>query len=395
MAVAQDLLGAHLPLRAMLMVIGIEMAFNAFTWLRVLRAWPETNFELLGQLLVDLGTLTALLFLSGGTTNPFVSLYLPSLAIAAAVLPWRLMIWLAAFAVLSHLGLGFVSVPLQLDRPSELFDYYRVGMGVNFMISVGLIAWFVAVMSSALRQRDGALGDAQQRLLRDERAVALGVQAATIAHEMGTPLSTIAVLLEELREAAQADAGLAPYVSDLDVLEEQLTLCTSALARLRSRASQSACRSEPVADWFEPFVRHWRLRHPHVRFEPLGLPPADAVIADPVAAAQILTILLDNAARACHECVTLAVRHRGGEVEFEVGDDGPGIPAAVRETLGTLPVESAAGGHGVGLYLAFSAAQRLRGAIELMPARRRPDGRPGRGTRALLRLPVAADVVLR
>lgn len=74
MAVAQDLLGAHLPLRAMLMVIGIEMAFNAFTWLRVLRAWPETNFELLGQLLVDLGTLTALLFLSGGTTNPFVSL---------------------------------------------------------------------------------------------------------------------------------------------------------------------------------------------------------------------------------------------------------------------------------------------------------------------------------
>ncbi|MBC8831446.1 sensor histidine kinase, partial [Escherichia coli] len=73
--------------------------FNALTWVRVLRARPETNFELLGQLWVDLGALSALLFLSGGTTNPFVSLYLPSLAIAAAVLPWHLMIWLAAFAV--------------------------------------------------------------------------------------------------------------------------------------------------------------------------------------------------------------------------------------------------------------------------------------------------------
>ena len=135
-----------------------------------------------------------MLFLSGGTTNPFVSLYLPSLAIAAAVLPWHLMAWLAAFAVACYAVLGFDSVPLNLDNPANLFDYYRAGMWVNFMVSVGLIAWFVARMSRALRLRDAALGDAQQRLLHDERAVALGVQAATVAHEIGTPLSTIAML---------------------------------------------------------------------------------------------------------------------------------------------------------------------------------------------------------
>ncbi|MEB2557099.1 ATP-binding protein [Burkholderia cenocepacia] len=433
--VVQTYFGVHLPLPAMLMVIALEIVFNALTWVRVLRAWPETNFELLGQLWVDLGALSALLFLSGGTTNPFVSLYLPSLAIAAAVLPWHLMIWLAAFAVACYAALGFDSVPLNMDNPANLFDYYRTGMWANFMVSVGLIAWFVARMSNALRQRDAALGEAQAHLLRDERAVALGVQAATVAHEMGTPLSTIAMLAEELRDAARADPGLARYEADLKVLEEQMTLCTSALARLRSRASAPASR-QPVDDWLDTFVEHWRLRHPHVQFELLGARPAGVALDDTVAAGQILTILLDNAARASPQRVTLAAKvahdRAADEIEFEVCDDGPGIPAALRESLGAMPVDSTQGGHGVGLYLAFSAAARLGGEIELSdvtpraaggngraggaanghaaaasgqragsrtgaPAAERPAGTPdsrpagaaaGRGTRAVLRLPV-------
>jgi len=341
---------------------------------------------------VDLGALSALLFLSGGTTNPFVSLYLPSLAIAAAVLPWHLMIWLAAFAVACYAVLGFESVPLNLDNPANLFDYYRAGMWVNFTVSVGLIAWFVARMSQALRQRDAALGDAQQRLLRDERAVALGVQAATVAHEIGTPLSTIAMLTEELRDAARADAGLKPYAADIDLLEQQMSMCTSALARLRSRASAPGSR-QSVGEWLDSFVQQWRLRHPHVELDTLAAAPAGAVVDDTVAVSQILTILLDNAARASRDHVTLKaslVEHNSA-IEFEVCDAGPGIPASLRASLGTAPVDSTQGGHGVGLYLAFSAAARLGGSIELTDARdTRPREVTPRGTRAVLRLPVAA-----
>jgi two-component system sensor histidine kinase RegB len=385
-AVVQIFVGVHLPLPAMLLVVSLEVAFNALTWWRVSRQRPESNLELFGQLWVDLGSLSALLFLSGGTTNPFVSLYLPSLAIAAAVLPWHLMLWLAAFAVACYAVLGFDSVPLNLDNPANLFDYYRAGMWVNFTVSVGLIAWFVARMSRALRQRDAALGDAQQRLLRDERAVALGVQAATVAHEIGTPLSTIAMLSEELRDAARTDKGLAPYTADLDLLEQQMTLCTSALARLRSRASAPASR-QPVGEWLESFAQQWRLRHPHVKLEQLGTPPAELNLDDTVAVSQILTILLDNAARASSDHVTLTATLSlpGDRIQFEVCDAGPGIPASLRGSLGTMPVDSTQGGHGVGLYLAFSAAARLGGSIELTDAR---EARP-RGTRAVLRLPVA------
>jgi two-component system sensor histidine kinase RegB len=385
-AVVQNFVGVHLPLPAMLLVIGMETVFNGLTWLRVSRQRPESNLELFGQLWVDLGALSALLFLSGGTTNPFVSLYLPSLAIAAAVLPWHLMLWLAAFAVACYAVLGFDSVPLNLDNPANLFEYYRAGMWVNFTVSVGLIAWFVARMSRALRQRDAALGDAQQRLLRDERAVALGVQAATVAHEIGTPLCTIAMLSEELRDAARTDEGLAPYTADLELLEQQMTLCTSALARLRSRASTPGSR-QPVGEWLESFAQQWRLRHPHVNFERLGTPPAEADLDDTVAVSQILTILLDNAARASRDHVTLAatLSQQDERIEFEVCDAGQGIPASLRGSLGAMPVDSTQGGHGVGLYLAFSAAARLGGSIELTDVK---ETRP-RGTRAVLRLPVA------
>ena len=427
-AVVQFFFGVHLPLPAMLFVIAMEVAFNGVTWMRVAQDRPESNLELFGQIWVDLGALSALLFLSGGTTNPFVSLYLPSLAIAAAVLPWYLTAWLASFSVACYVLLGFDNVPLNMDNPANLFDYYRAGMWVNFMVSVGLIVWFVARMSRALRQRDAALGRAQQRLLRDERAVALGVQAATVAHEIGTPLSTIAMLTEELRDVARTDKGLGPYMADLELLDRQITLCTSALARLRSRASAHGSRQN-LREWIGPFVEQWRLRQPHVKFDQIGEVPSELSLDDTVAVGQILTILLDNAARASRDFVTLRVYRasREGFVDFEVCDAGPGIPASLRSTLGTAPVESTQGGHGVGLYLAFSSAARLGGTIDLADlaapvaagdgpgaaagatgatagaaAAGTPAGTAGgmagaargqnpRGTRAVLRVPAAAD----
>lgn len=385
--VAQNLLGVHLPVAAMLFVIALEALFNAATFWRANEARTESDRELFGQLFVDLGTLSALLFLSGGTTNPFVSLYLPGLAIAAAVLPWTLALILAAFSLCGYGLLAFASVPLNFDEPANLFDYYRAGAWVNFVVSVGLIAWFVARMSRTLRARDAALASAQQQLLRDERVVALGAQAATVAHEMGTPLSTIAMLAEELRLAADTDADLNAYRGDLQTLEQQIALCRCALARLRSRAT-SPDRQE-LTRWLRGFAEQWRLRHPHVRFELRVAPALDThYLDDAIAVEQTLTILLDNAARASRNFVTLTVDALDGSLTLTVEDRGAGIAPALRAQLGKTPVTSEQGGHGVGLYLAFVTAARLGGRIDL------GDAAP-HGTCATLSLPmVRPDAVV-
>jgi two-component system, sensor histidine kinase RegB len=392
----QNLLGVRLPLAAMLFVIALEALFNASTFWRANQTRTESDRELFGQLFVDLGTLSVLLFLSGGTTNPFVSLYLPALAIAAAVLPWTLALILAAFALCCYGVLAFVSIPLNIEQTGNLFDYYRSGAWVNFVISVGLIAWFVARMSGTLRARDAALASAQQQLLRDERVVALGAQAASIAHEMGTPLSTIALLAEELRLAANGgkdskssgkrsdeesgrNHGLAPYRDDLQLLEQQIALCRSALARLQSRAASPD--RQRLGRWLNGFAQQWRLRHPHVAFELRCAAAFDAVrIEDTVAVGQTLTILLDNAAHVSRAFVTLNVDRIEDRLTLTVEDRGPGIPAALRAQLGKMPVVSRQGGHGVGLYLAFVTAARLGGELEL-------DDAAPHGTRATLTLP--------
>ncbi|MCY0386910.1 HAMP domain-containing sensor histidine kinase [Robbsia sp. Bb-Pol-6] len=381
MGVACILLGIRLPLLPMSLVILFEVVFNAMTLVRLSRPGQESNRELFGQLCVDLGALTALLLLSGGTLNPFFSLYLPALAIGAAVLPWRLALALTALAVVGCFLLATHALPLVLSEPSNLFELYRTGNWINFLISMALIAWFVARMSRVLRLREAALAEAQQRLLRDERVVALGAQAASIAHEMGSPLSTIALLAEELRESADHDAALAPYRSDFSLLEQQIALCKEALARLQSRAASPNRRR--LKPWLESFTEQWRLRHPQAGLETRGTGSDAMAIEDTVAVGQILTILLDNAARASPDHVEFdvsdqpdpaAARISGAAharlITFRIVDRGPGIPAALRAQVGNMPVRSTQGGAGVGLYLAFVTAARLRGTIELGDASR-------------------------
>jgi two-component system sensor histidine kinase RegB len=145
-----------------------------------------------------------------------------------------------------------------------------------------------------------------------------------------------------------------------------------------------ASHGQTLDEWLESFAAQWRLRHPHVKFERIGAVPTGVWLDDTAAVSQILTILLDNAARASRDRVTLAASSANGQVEFEVCDSGPGIPPSLRGRLGSMPVDSTQGGHGVGLYLAFTAAARLGGEIELA------NGKP-RGTRAVLRLPAAKE----
>ena len=220
-------------------------------------------------------------------------------------------------------------------------------------------------------------------------------QGASVAHEMGTPLSTVAVITGELQhDAKQPDSPLAPYREDLRAIEQQLELCRAALARLQRKPNDGA--PEPLGQWLPEFTQTWQLRHPDIRLHTESSPAAQAVELDPVYVGQILTILLDNAARSQQQAkrdqVPLlltakidanpdVLREAPPQIVLSIVDTGLGLPEDLRTSLGRTPVRSKHGGHGIGVYLAATTARRLGGTVVLRP-------NPPQGAIAELRLPV-------
>ncbi|WP_454730756.1 MULTISPECIES: ATP-binding protein [Cupriavidus] len=369
--------GVILPYSPLLAILTLQTLFNLLTGLRLRhqrgRGARPSDAELMGQLLVDLTALSAALFFTGGATNPFVSFYLPGLAIAGAVLPWRLVVVLAFYAMACYSVMLIEYVPLNLHNPDNAITYHLAGMWLNFVVSATMIAVFVARLSNVLRQRDAELNLAREQLLRDARIEALNDQAAAVAHEIGTPLATLAVIAGELRaDAADARLGATPvnaYLPDLQTVEQQLDLCKSILARLRDDHQTAA--PQRVDAWLDGFVERWQLRHPHARLEASAIGEAAALPVEAARVGQILTILLDNAARsqlaAGHAQVPLRLaivldKQEGQPtLTFRVTDRGLGIPPAQRARLGEAPMSSMHGGQGIGAYLAQSAALQMGG----------------------------------
>lgn len=369
-AIAKWGLGIDLPLAPMLTVIAMLAVFNAWTWSSVRVRRPAGHGTIFTQLFVDLLAVSSLLLFSGGATNPFVSVYLPALAVAAAILPWGYTLLLAMFALAGYSLMMSVYVPLQIVPADRAFAYHLAGLWANFALSAALITWFVARMSSTLRDRDAQLARAREQQLQNERIVALGTQAASAAHEIGTPLSTIAVIAGELRHEMSRHPALMAFHDDVAAIETQIAACKTSLDRLGKHASDGAASNAlavALDDWLARFIEGWRLRHPGARLE-LSLPRSAARIANTVAVGQILLTLLDNAARAggpADASIGVSLEVHGHTATIGVRDRGPGIQADLLKRLGHDQVASPSGGQGMGLMLAFATARQIGGEVRL------------------------------
>lgn len=394
LALATLWLNIDLPLWEIVAVVALLTAFNAWTWLRMRRSRPVSDREVLGQLLADISALSVMLYFSGGATNPFVSFFLPDLAVAAALLSWRYALLLASLAIVAYSLLTTYFVPLRLGDPERAISYHLAGMWANFSVSAALITWFVAGLSRTVRQRDTQLARARERYLENDRLLALGIQAANAAHEISTPLSTVAIiagdLLHEIDRADAASGGkahaLTPYREEFATIETQVALCKAALDRMGKNGARSdeATAAVVASTWLTQFADAWRLRYPATRLD-IAVSACDIRIEDSSSLAQILTTLLDNAAQAVaasDAAVRLALRMEPGRVSFEVADRGPGIAPDLLPRLGFEPIAGRPAGHGIGLFLAFATARQIGAEIEL-------SDNPGGGTRAALNVPIA------
>jgi two-component system sensor histidine kinase RegB len=358
--------GVVLPVTPLLVLLGLVALFALVTRLRLRLASPVTAGECLTHLYADLFAFSALVFFSGGVTNPFASLMLAPVVLAAISLSARPVWGLATAASAAYGVLLFNFVPLPITDPVMAYGMHLGGMWFNFVISAVLLAWFVTRAQANLRARERQLAELRERQLRDEGVLALGAQAALAAHELATPLATIATTAHEL---ARDFAGDPEIGRDSALLEQQAAVCKGILDRLAARAHGEHPPAVRTLDaWLSDLQVRWGLLRPDARAE-LILPEHDAErrIAPPEALGQALLNLLNNAADVSPDAVCLA-HVPGALFTLEIRDRGAGFSAAAQAEAGRRRYSEKPGrGLGVGLTLTHASVENLGGVVSVTP----------------------------
>ena len=380
---APTVLGLALPLTPMLAVLGALAGFNAWLQWRASEAASVPPGELFGQLCVDLAALAVLLYLSGGGANPLISLLLVPVAVAALSLPGRLTAVVTILAILAYSLLTWLYLPLSVGDAERAASLHLAGMWLTFVVSATMIAWFVARMTASIRDRDHRLAAAREQALRDERVVALGALAAGAAHELGTPLATIAVLVGELERDPSLDADAR---ADLALVREQVALCKGIISGMAERGGvvrAEDIQAQDAADWLRGVVTRWQAMRPRASaaIHVAGSGTAARLVPDP-ALEQALASLLNNAADADDGEIRVELGWDGDWIRLAVRDRGAGYGTEILRRGGREALPASRGGAGIGLLLAFSAVERGGGRIEL-------DNPPEGGARARIQLPRA------
>jgi two-component system sensor histidine kinase RegB len=370
-------LAIKLPLAPMGAVLALLAGFAAVTGWRLRQPIAVTQLEFLTHLLVDLTAFAVLVFFSGGATNPFVSLMLVPVVIAAISLQPRWVWLLAGVAGALYALLLFEYQPLAVADPVAAYGMHLGGMWFNFLISAALIAFFVTRMQAGLRARERELSALRETQLRDERIVALGTQAALAAHELATPLATIQTTAHELAREFANDPDIG---ADCRLLEKQAQACKGILSQLAARAQDSAVAAQPLDDWLHALLERWQVLRPDARLEARPV-SSQRLFLPPDGLEQAILNLLNNAADAAAAPVTVSAAVEAGSLAIEIADRGSGFTPEQRAQAGRVLFSGKPGrGWGVGLALTHATLERAGGTLTLSE-------RAGGGTVARIQLP--------
>lgn len=374
------LIELELPWLAIISTICILAVLNFFTWIRLRYPWPVTYPEFFIQLLIDVAGLTALLYFSGGSTNPFISLYLLPLTIAATVLPWHYTWSMAVITISCYTCLLFKYVPFPHDHLDDHsrhmfeFNLHVSGMWLTFVLSTLLITSFVVRMNASIRDRDKELSKSRERALQNEQIIALGTLAAGAAHELSTPLSTMAIISGELQQEFIENTE---FQNNVRILRDQISHCKQTLTHLLADAGQTRVEEgdgQPVDLFLQQIIDKWQLIRPSVKFtyQCKGIKPPPTIMNTRLLSQSILN-LLNNAADASVKQVTITCHWDEKQLHLEILDDGAGLNTEAAEHAGE-PFFTSKGpgqGFGIGLFLANTNIERFGGNIRLF---NRPEG---------------------
>ena len=377
--------GISLPVEPVLLGIGVFVLANV---LRMLRLRKTYQLELFIELCLDTSALGFILYFSGGVSNPFASFFLVFLTIGAMLLSARLNGLLAAVVLIAYGFLVFNFRPMVHRHDlspggNPLLNLHTVGAWITFALSALIIATLLVRMVANVQERERRLASAREESLRHERVMALGMFAAGTAHELGTPLATIATIAREIERRLGASDAMQPMLrslrSQVDVCKQYLTALTQKSGVDRSER----CSLQRADKFLLETLSDWQAMRPDAKIEFCSPPPQTApnIVAEPTLK-QALISVLNNAADVSPDKIEVSAHWSVDTIKFDVLDSGPGMSDTDLQRAGhiTFSTKSARHGLGIGLCLARVALERFGGSLTL-------DNRASGGLKATLLIP--------
>ncbi|MDD5322330.1 MAG: ATP-binding protein [Methylococcales bacterium] len=391
-------LNIDLPEQQLWLVVLATGTLNIYTLIRLETDEPVTEQEIFSQISIDVFAIAALLYLTGGASNPITWVFLLPLIITAIMLPqayaWYMVILTTSlYTMLIAFNVPLPSIEPHMPNPGPLlysnvenyqmlqhahimndksyFSLHMFGMWFGFVFSAGLVAFFVVELARTLKDQERSLAEARENALRDERVIALGTLAASAAHDMGTPLGTIAIVAHELEQEYPSHRYPDLYEKML-IMQQQINRCKETLSVMSASAGEMRAESGSVilvADYIDDVIKQWRTHKPAAKLSYLCDPnaaPEAKIIAERTLTHSIINIL-NNAAEASPAEQGIEF-HAIWDLSFltiKIRDFGPGFPSDLVEFAGKHPVVSKKHGLGVGLFLTYSTINRLGGKINL------------------------------
>ena len=384
-------LGIQLPLRLMLAALGILLAFNVVSLLRWRTRRSFSHGELFVSLLVDVAMLTVQLYLSGGASNPFVFLYLLQVTLGAVLLKPSFVWSLFAITITCFAGLALFAQPLALppDHDHGLSSLYIQGTLICFALNAVLLVTFITRIGKNVRERDARLAGLRQRAAEEEHIVRMGLLASGAAHELGTPLATLAVILGDWRRmpAFTSDPELLQEVTEMETQLKRCKTIVSGILLSAGEARGESSAATTITTFMDSLVDEWRHTHARATLHYDNQFGQDMPVVSDSTVKQMIFNVLDNALESSGQWLHLAVAREAGDLVLRCTDRGPGFSPARLAQFGK-PYNSSKGrpGGGLGLFLVVNVARTLGGVVT---ATNPPEG----GACVTIRLPLAAMIL--
>ncbi|MEJ1963178.1 MAG: ATP-binding protein [Gammaproteobacteria bacterium] len=385
-AIVELTLDIVLPIRIMVFVLGGLVALNCVSYLWLRGRTEVSNRALLLAFMLDVTALTAQLYLTGGATNPFTGLYLMQVTLAAVLLDVAFAWTIVALAALGFLALTRFNLPLVLTRAGapDLFTLHIIGTYVCFALDAALLVFFLIRITRNLRNRDARLAALKQQAAEEDLIVRMGLLASGAAHELGTPLASVAVILGDWRRMPEVRNN-PEMAEDIQEMQSAIQRCKTIVTGVLKSAGEARGDSPVVTtvhEFLASIAKEWSATAPSATLNYRNTFGADVRIVADSTLKQLVFNLLDNAFEASPDWIQLTATHEGDTLLLEVRDAGAGFAPEILEHLGTPYHSTKARGGGLGLFLVVNVVRKLGGSVSAYNL-------PERGAVVSLSLPLA------